>query len=99
MRLKYKLPDDPAKRIAIWTDQLNELAGELSKIRVSKMQIAQNMLILRAREAAGQEVGSEISACRRQELHTRMGELAAMRQKEKLENAITDSLNGGSPLQ
>lgn len=89
MRLKFVMPDDPLRRIAIYQEQLRQINDELPKILLQKMQISQEMLILRAREKAGHEVGSEISACHRKELHVRMAELAAGRQRKKLQEAIS----------
>lgn len=86
MRLKYVLPANP---IPIWQEQLQQVNEERSKLAIHKMKVAQDMMVLRARERAGQAVGSEISACHRVELHVRMAELAADRQKNALEAAIS----------
>lgn len=89
MRTKFRLPEDPLQRAALWQKMLSEVDGELSNVAILKMQIAQDMAALQIRAMKGEELGTEISACHKRELQARMAELALGQQKEELSRAIS----------
>jgi hypothetical protein len=83
MKRKYKIPDKDD-----WKYQLSQVDMVLKEVRNQKIVINNEMINLKVREIQGENLGTETSACHRKELENRMGELALLKQKKKLEDAI-----------
>jgi hypothetical protein len=83
MKRNYKIPDKED-----WTFQLSQVEMVLKEVRKAKIAINSEMINLKVREIQGENLGTEISACHRKELENRMGELALLEQKKKLEEFI-----------
>lgn len=81
--MKHKTPD-----INDWKFQLGQVEKVLKEVKKDKININNEMIELKVREIQGENVGTEISACKKKLLENRMGELALEAQMEKLRISI-----------
>jgi hypothetical protein len=89
MKHKFVLPNDPEKRVQIWNESLEQVEIAQKEVAQEKIKVNQEIINLKLRQIQeGIELTSELSACHKRELDVRKVELALIRQRKKLEEAI-----------
>jgi hypothetical protein len=89
MKLKFVFPDDPKQRLIIYRDSLEQVLKVQSEVKQQQIQANQEFIDLKLRSIrTGEDLGTEISACKKKELNIKMAILALAEQRKSLEEAI-----------
>jgi hypothetical protein len=88
--MKYRLPDDPKTRKAVWQTALNAVKKAQREVAIETIELNQKNISMDLEIASGKELRTEKSALRKLLFENRMKELCLIEQKKKLLHVIGD---------